>query len=119
MALERGECPRVYCPLGNRNAIVIQPASDATFTAGGKQAGVRGPSGASLQPMPRVRAARAGCRAVRDSTLVAWYRSIYAPRTGGAYDSHHRTAEIAGCTRRCSRRVAAGGANAAERADAG
>src|SRR5262245_60841323 len=24
----------------------------------------------------------------------------YAPRTGGAYDSHHRTAGIAGCTRR-------------------
>src|SRR5215472_6486176 len=24
----------------------------------------------------------------QDSTLVAWYRSIYAPRTGGAYDSH-------------------------------
>src|SRR5262249_563109 len=33
-----------------------------------------------------------------DDTLVAWYRSIYAPRTGGAYDSHHRTAGIAGCT---------------------
>ena len=76
MALERGECPRVYCPLGNQNAIVIQPASDATFTAGGKQAGVRGPSGASLQPMRRVRAARAGRRAVRDSTLVAWYRCV-------------------------------------------
>src|SRR5262245_52425125 len=35
-----------------------------------------------------------------DGTLVAWYRSPYAPRTGGAYDSHHRTAGIAGCTRR-------------------
>src|SRR5262245_14573913 len=32
-----------------------------------------------------------------DCTLVAWYRSLYAPRTGGAYDSHHRTAGIAGC----------------------
>ena len=32
-----------------------------------------------------------------DSTLVAWYPSVYAPRTGGAYDSHHRTAGIAGC----------------------
>src|SRR5262249_6170953 len=31
-----------------------------------------------------------------DCTLVAWYRSLYAPRTGGAYDSHHRTAGIAG-----------------------
>src|SRR5262249_4373784 len=29
---------------------------------------------------------RAGCRAVRDSTPVAWYRCFYAPRTGGAYD---------------------------------
>jgi len=27
---------------------------------------------------------------------MAWYPSIYAPRTGGAYDSHHRTAGIAG-----------------------
>jgi hypothetical protein len=31
---------------------------------------------------------------------VAWYRSLYAPRTGGAYDSHHRTAGIAGRARR-------------------
>src|SRR6516164_2761662 len=33
-----------------------------------------------------------------DCTLVAWYRSPYAPRAGGAYDSHHRTAGIAGRT---------------------
>src|SRR5262245_32247686 len=46
------------------------------------------------------RPTRLGCRAVRDSTLVAWYRSFYAPRTGGAYDSHHRTAGIAGRARR-------------------
>src|SRR5437899_12363543 len=26
--------------------------------------------------------------------------ALYAPRAGGAYDSHHRTAGIAGCTRR-------------------
>src|SRR5262249_36856437 len=44
--------------------------------------------------------ALAGCRAVRDSTLVAWYRCCHAPRTGGAYDSHHRTAGVAGRTRR-------------------
>jgi putative ABC transport system substrate-binding protein len=25
---------------------------------------------------------------------VAWYRCVYAPRAGGAYDSHHRTAEL-------------------------
>src|SRR5262245_8247481 len=24
---------------------------------------------------------------------------LYAPRTGGAYDSHHRTAGVAGCAR--------------------
>src|SRR5215470_13758608 len=54
----------------------------------------------------------AGCRAVRDSTLVAWYPCLYAPRTGGAYDSHHRTAGIAGRTRRGGG-VAARGARAA------
>src|SRR5262249_29405133 len=47
-----------------------------------------------------------------DSTLAAWYPSLYAPRTGGAYDSHHRTAVIAGRTRR-RRGVAARGAGAA------
>ena len=31
--------------------------------------------------MPDVRPARAGYRAVRDSTLVAWYPLLYAPRT--------------------------------------
>src|SRR5262249_35798787 len=48
-----------------------------------------------------------------DCTLVAWYRFLYAPRTGGAYDSHHRTAGIAGRTRRRCCCVAAGGARAA------
>jgi quercetin dioxygenase-like cupin family protein len=28
----------------------------------------------------------------KDGTLMAWYYWLYAPRTGGAYDSHHRTA---------------------------
>src|SRR5262249_13849820 len=41
-----------------------------------------------------------------DCTLLAWYRSPYAPRTGGAYDSHHRTAGIAGRTRRRGARAA-------------
>src|SRR5262249_17201309 len=54
-----------------------------------------------------------GCRSVRDSTLVGWYLSLYAPRTGGAYDSHHRTAGIAGCTRRRGSGVAVWGARAA------
>src|SRR5262245_15423007 len=58
------------------------------------------------------RSAHAGCRAVRDSTLVAWYRSLYAPRTGGAYDSHHRTAGTDNRTRRRGG-VAARGARAA------
>src|SRR6516164_2410963 len=48
-----------------------------------------------------------------DCTLVACYRSLYAPRAGGAYDSHHRTAGIAGRTRRRGGRVAARGAGAA------
>src|SRR5262245_60211554 len=70
-------------------------------------------------PLTGVRSTRLGCRAVRDSTLMAWYRSIYAPRTGGAYDSHHRTAGIAGCARRRGGgRLAARGARAATRADA-
>jgi hypothetical protein len=46
---------------------------------------------------------------------VTWYRSLYAPRTGGAYDDH-RTAGVAGRTRRgggvATRGArAAGGAN--------
>src|SRR5262249_17199950 len=52
-------------------------------------------------------------RMPRDSTLVAWYRSLYAPRTGGAYDGHHRTAEIAGRARRRDGGVAARGGRAA------
>ena len=50
--------------------------------------------------------------------LVAWYRALYAPRAGGAYDSHHRTAGVAGRTRRRSDSVAARGAGAAGRPDA-
>src|SRR5262249_9431828 len=63
--------------------------------------------------MSGARLARAGCRAVRDSALVAWYRSLSAPRAGGAYDSHHRTAGIADRPRRRGCRVAARGARAA------
>src|SRR5215469_8277915 len=53
-----------------------------------------------------------------DCKLAAWYRSFYAPRTGGAHDSHHRTAGVAGCTRRYGNVVAARGARAAD-GDAG
>src|SRR5215470_6457317 len=52
-----------------------------------------------------------------DGTLVAWYRSLYAPRTGGAYDSHHRTAGIVGRARRRGGGVAALGARATGLAD--
>src|SRR6516164_6782990 len=48
-----------------------------------------------------------------DSTLVAWYHSLTHLATGGAYDSHHRTAGIAGCTRRRGGCVAARGAGTA------
>src|SRR5262249_59515409 len=62
-------------------------------------------------------AVEAGLLEREDYTLVAWYRSPYAPRAGGAYDSHHRTAGIAGRTRRrgC---VAARGPRAAVQPDA-
>ena len=53
----------------------------------------------------------------QDCRLVTWYRSLYAPRTGGAYDSHHRMAGIAGRTRRRSGAMAARGAGAAARSD--
>src|SRR5262250_1611927 len=43
-----------------------------------------------------------------DCTPVAWYLSLDAPRAGGAYDSHHRTAGIAGRTRRRGRMAARG-----------
>src|SRR5215470_6680405 len=49
----------------------------------------------------------------KDGTLVAWYCWLYAPRTGGAYDSHYRTAGIAGRTQRRGGGVAARGARAA------
>jgi hypothetical protein len=44
---------------------------------------------------------------------AAWYPSLYAPRTGGAHDSHHWTAGIAGRTRRRGGGMAARGARAA------
>src|SRR5262249_37173571 len=53
-----------------------------------------------------------------DCTPMAWYPSLRAPRAGGAYDSHHRTAGVAGCARRGGGRVAVGFAGAAA-ADAG
>src|SRR5215813_9874267 len=49
---------------------------------------------------------------------VVWYPSLNAPRTGGAHDSHHRTAGIAGRTRRRGRCVALA-ARAQQAGDAG
>jgi len=48
----------------------------------------------------------------QDCAVAACYRSTYAPRTAGAYDSHHRTAGIAGRTRRRGGGVAGGGTRA-------
>src|SRR6516162_5196879 len=90
--------------------IALSPSSNV-YRRGGNV-----PCADSSLPSPALgerRCERAGCRAVRDCTLVAWYRSRYAPRAGGAYDSHHRTAGIAGRTRRRGSRVAARGARAA------
>ena len=41
-----------------------------------------------------------------DYTRVAWYVAFTHPRAGGAYDSHHRTAGIAGRSWRRDARVA-------------
>src|SRR5262249_33949765 len=77
---------------------------------------------ATLDTAARMRAARRLTAAMasilpslnrEDRALVACYRCIYAPRTGGAYESHHRTAGIAGRARRCGGRLAARGARAA------
>src|SRR5262249_37983464 len=58
------------------------------------------------------RSTHAGRRAV--GTARSWRGTVqYAPRTAGAYDSHHRTEGIAGRTRRHGRGVAARRARAA------
>src|SRR5262249_26101892 len=59
------------------------------------------------KPTTEVKATMKTARSWRDIV------PFYAPRTGGAYDSHHRTAGIAGRTRRRGGRVAARGARAA------
>src|SRR5215470_1762510 len=56
-----------------------------------------------ISPSSGVKTARLRC------DIVPFTRR---PRMGGAYDSHHRTAGIAGCTRRRDRCVAARGAGA-------
>ena len=60
------------------------------------------------QIKPEGRAAlRCSARVVRGQHSRGVVAFPYAPRAGGAYDSHHRTAGIAGCTRRCGGCVAA------------
>jgi hypothetical protein len=64
--------------------------------------------GDPLRPEPGVPPSPRRGRAVR--TARSWRGIVaYAPRAGGAYDSHHRTAGIAGRTRRCGGGVAARG----------
>src|SRR5262249_19010954 len=60
-----------------------------------------------------VRPVRAGGRAVRTARSWRGILPLYAPRTGGAYDSHHRTAEVVGRARWRGGHVAARGAGAA------
>src|SRR6516162_9493662 len=84
--------------------------------ARGRDGGVREELAAGvvqLKPTTEVEATSILPPEREDCTIVAWYRSLYAPRTGGAYDSHHRTAGIAGRTRRRGGGVAARGARAA------
>jgi len=54
------------------NAVDVQGANDAPFPAGGKLAGVRGPGGAPLQPMPRVSFAARATGAALLGTARLW-----------------------------------------------
>jgi hypothetical protein len=59
---------------------------------------------------------RAALNCRRSESPASWaaeYRCLYAPRAGGAYDSHHPTAGIAGRIWRCGGCLAARGAHAA------
>jgi hypothetical protein len=68
-----------------------------------------------LQPSgnisPRMTPTKQAIRPCLNVKTARSWRGIvaYAPRAGGAYDSHHRTAGIAGRTRRCGGGVAARG----------
>src|SRR5260370_18247912 len=48
----------------------------------------------SFSLLPRTARAPAPGAGALDSALMAWYGCLYAPRTGGAHDSHYRTAGI-------------------------
>ena len=103
----RAHIPCTYRLAGPRRSEAAQPKINFLKSS-------RSPGAGRRRPMPGVRPS-AGCRPVRDSTLAAWYPSLYAPRTGGAYDSHHRTAGVAGRTRRRGGLVAARGARSRRR----
>src|SRR5262245_16394140 len=48
----------------------------------------------SPPPCPACRPARAGCRAIRTARSWCAIVPFCTPCAGGAYDSHHRTAEL-------------------------
>src|SRR6516164_2651520 len=81
--------------------------------------GAPGSSSLLLKPMPATEIEATGILpSLNVKTARSWRATVpYAPRTGGAYDSRHRTAGIAGRTRRRGGRVAARGARAAGRKD--
>ena len=67
----------------------------------------------ALNPQPTTEAeAHPALLERKDCTPMAWYPFLYAHRAGGAHDSHHRTARVAGRTRRRGGGVAARGARA-------
>src|SRR5215472_5260130 len=86
------------------------PTHGLRGAARGRDGGVREELAAGVvQWKPRLRSKQpASCLLEReDCTPMVWYRFLYAPRTGGAYDGHHRTAGIAGRARRLAWPLAA------------
>ena len=84
-------------------------ALEVVTNTGGAQFATAGPALSVAERAPS-RLARAGCRAVRTARFWRGIVPFTHPRTGGAHDSHHRTAGIAGRTLRRGGRVALCGA---------
>jgi hypothetical protein len=97
------ECERELCRQKGMSVYKDRMPADGTHLSGAR----------------RTSASDCRCRAVRDTTLVPWYPSVNAPRTGGAYDIHHRTTKILSRAQRRGGGMAAGGARAAAAVDAG
>jgi hypothetical protein len=101
---------------------VIAVADGCVNCAAAAKASVphRRPARPGPQRSLRSEAESSGVPALPNVKTACSWRGIvrYAPRTGGAHDSHHRTAGIAGRTRRRGNRVAARGARAATASDA-